>query len=444
MSKGQYSVARLTTTAIIMAGAVFITSANLKAEEAAGLNSQQALEAGSAAVQSGAFDSAIEKFTVALRDESLPPQTTAITLLNRGLAYQRINKLVEAIADYDNALQRNALTPAIRAVALYNRGLANRRLYRTTLALEDFTNALILNPRFAQAYNSRGNVLRELGYYGTALEDYTAAVRYEHPQIHIPLYGKALSHAALHDVEAAHKALTRALLVSPEYQPAQTLMARLGATPQPGPESTVVASAADGIQTGSVDAGSQTVIARTPAPFSEEAMQQQTQTAELLPDSVVATPAGGNLDRVAANTASASELPGHTRIEVTPPAPSGAVEQQAPAAVGPSEPITTAALQPETATSVEPEPQAAPSGFMIQLSAQRNADAARTIWNRLVDKHTDLLGNLTPYIVEADLGSRGIFYRIRAGVFSSRDQGTRLCGKLKSRRVDCFVVTSGG
>jgi tetratricopeptide (TPR) repeat protein len=436
MSKGQYRVAYIATAAFLAGAMLFHGRAGIAAEVATQSVQESAVSAGSLALQHGDFDAAVTHFTTALDGERLPRETIAVTYLNRGLAYQRLGQLVEAIGDYDYALQQNVLTPPTRAIALYNRGLANRRLYRTTLALEDFTNALILNPRFPHAYNSRGNVLRELGYYSTAVEDYDAAIRYEHPQIHIPLYGKALAHAALGDANTAKRALAAALGASPNYGPAQILLARLTSTPQPQGAETVIADGAGDLQTGTVTASAQTEIARTPAPFSGPATVDESRTAQLPGDDVVATPAGGpHTQRTATNATS-----GQTQVFVPGPGFEDALGREDSLGANRTEtadPATVASATPQAAAET-----AIPHGYMIQLSAQRDRDAARDVWTRITEGNGDLLADLTLYIIEADLGTRGIFYRTRAGV-SSRDEGERLCRELKSRRVECFVVSSG-
>jgi len=42
-------------------------------------------------------------------------------------------------------------------------------------------------------------------------------------------------------------------------------------------------------------------------------------------------------------------------------------------------------------------------------------------------------------IMVADLGKKGIYYRLRLGGFDSQDDAKSACGRLKSRGVSCFV-----
>lgn len=46
-----------------------------------------------------------------------------------------------------------------------------------------------------------------------------------------------------------------------------------------------------------------------------------------------------------------------------------------------------------------------------------------------------------PYEVEkADLGAKGVFYRLKAGSLPTKADATALCSKLKAAGGSCFVV----
>ena len=118
-------------------------------------------------------------------------------------------------------------------------------------------------------------------------------------------------------------------------------------------------------------------------------------------------------------------------IPVAPPAPSQAVPPaQAPTALAPRPaPTQQAAVAPSAPI---------PSGAArIQLGAVRSADAAQKEWVRVQTANRDLLGGLTMNVVTADLGERGVYYRIQAGPAAD---ATDLCNKLKARNVGCIVV----
>jgi cell division protein FtsN len=81
-----------------------------------------------------------------------------------------------------------------------------------------------------------------------------------------------------------------------------------------------------------------------------------------------------------------------------------------------------------------------PGAHMIQVGAYRTAAKATTGWNRLVKANKALLGGLSPFVVRADLGSRGVFHRLRAGPVDGPEAAAALCSRLKQRKVGCLVI----
>lgn len=96
-----------------------------------------------------------------------------------------------------------------------------------------------------------------------------------------------------------------------------------------------------------------------------------------------------------------------------------------------------AVLAPKSAS------KSADGGFHIQIAAVRTEKAARDEWGRLKKRYQPLLGKLSLTIVKADLGSRGVFYRLRAGPISNRGAATNICGELTKQKVGCLVVSPG-
>ncbi len=82
-----------------------------------------------------------------------------------------------------------------------------------------------------------------------------------------------------------------------------------------------------------------------------------------------------------------------------------------------------------------------PAGqYLIQLASFRTAQDATSEFNRLKNNFPALVGNLSSFIQEADLGSRGKFYRLRLGPVASKDDASQLCNSLiASGEKDCLV-----
>ena len=83
----------------------------------------------------------------------------------------------------------------------------------------------------------------------------------------------------------------------------------------------------------------------------------------------------------------------------------------------------------------------APSGrVFVQVSAQKSETAARSAYRGLQVKFPTILGKLDPNIQRADLGDKGVFYRVRVGPFALAD-AQEICGSYKAvGGSDCLIA----
>lgn len=106
--------------------------------------------------------------------------------------------------------------------------------------------------------------------------------------------------------------------------------------------------------------------------------------------------------------------------------------------------IDEAALPaPEPAPDAEPEPafDFDPQGaYLVQIAAFRKMEAAERAWNAALASQEDLFRGARQDIQRADLGNRGVFFRLRAGAFGSRAAAGEFCSALKESGRDCIVV----
>ena len=102
---------------------------------------------------------------------------------------------------------------------------------------------------------------------------------------------------------------------------------------------------------------------------------------------------------------------------------------------------------PQAAVKIPKTTVAAPftsdGGYSVQLAAVRDESAARGEWRRLRERHAELLGNLSLNVVRADLGPKGIFYRLRAGPLADKATARALCQVLAKKKVGCLVIPPG-
>ena len=78
--------------------------------------------------------------------------------------------------------------------------------------------------------------------------------------------------------------------------------------------------------------------------------------------------------------------------------------------------------------------------FRVQLLSVRKKESAETEWKRLSKRHSKILSGLESYVVRADLGTRGIYYRLQAGLFKDKDTARKVCTKLAQVKISCFVI----
>ena len=78
--------------------------------------------------------------------------------------------------------------------------------------------------------------------------------------------------------------------------------------------------------------------------------------------------------------------------------------------------------------------------FQIQLAAVRKETAAQNEWRRLKARHRTLLNNLELNVVKADLGAKGIYFRLRAGPLKDAETAKKLCRELSKVKVRCLVI----
>jgi hypothetical protein len=111
------------------------------------------------------------------------------------------------------------------------------------------------------------------------------------------------------------------------------------------------------------------------------------------------------------------------------PAPQAQPQQPAGKLPAKAEPTVTAAAKPATAQKT--------GGTRIQLASVRSEEAAHQEWDRIRRANPDLLGSISATPIRADLGDRGVFYRLETAPLADAD---RICGELKRRNIGCILA----
>ena len=79
--------------------------------------------------------------------------------------------------------------------------------------------------------------------------------------------------------------------------------------------------------------------------------------------------------------------------------------------------------------------------YVVQVAALRSQSEAETMWSNLTGKMGTILTASHFYdIKRVDLGSRGIYYRLRVSGLANKAAANQLCQKLKAVKQDCIVT----
>ena len=93
-----------------------------------------------------------------------------------------------------------------------------------------------------------------------------------------------------------------------------------------------------------------------------------------------------------------------------------------------------------TTTSTTPTRAAAPTGsHVVQVGAFRSEGEADQFWDRLNKRYGSDLAGKAKDIERADLGAKGIYYRLRIGYFDGSTAAKSYCSDLKAKGQDCLA-----
>lgn len=172
-----------------------------------------------------------------------------------------------------------------------------------------------------------------------------------------------------------------------------------------------------------------------------------TQTASRLPPPPPAEPSAAPTARAAPRVA---DLP-LPKVTNSPPPVTAAVERAAAARPARDDFISqrdssaaaagASGLGAPAAAPRKPAPAASSSGYVAVLASKRSRQDALNTFADLHAQYPDILGGITPDVREANLGDKGVWYRLIGGPPGSREAARSICVKLKAKGMkDCWPV----
>jgi hypothetical protein len=129
--------------------------------------------------------------------------------------------------------------------------------------------------------------------------------------------------------------------------------------------------------------------------------------------------------------ASAANMPPPAEVDAAP-------AKKAPAAARPARNPVPKTKEASAAPAVT---AASGAGYVAVLSSQKSRMDALKIFANMQDKYGEVLASRTPDVQEANLGEKGVWYRLVVGPPGSRDAASSLCVQLKSAGYSgCWVT----
>lgn len=192
------------------------------------------------------------------------------------------------------------------------------------------------------------------------------------------------------------------------------------------------------------------------APVAPELVAQAPSENDTLSELRSSAPVNDAPPAATAEPVTAAETPSPAPAETAAAVPPAATPaQQAPVASTPAATTPPVEVKPVDVKPVEkpapavaekpaPKPEAAKpvaasgGAYVVQLLALRDEASAQKAWAGLQKKHPSLKGHASD-IERADLGDKGVFYRLRAAGFASKAEAQSFCAKLKAAGQDCMV-----
>jgi cell division protein FtsN len=179
-------------------------------------------------------------------------------------------------------------------------------------------------------------------------------------------------------------------------------------------------------------------IYEQPAPPDEEA------EAKAVPPPPVPASVPPSVVAKSSSVAAPPVLAPTPKVALTPPPPmKKSVQVETPASVpagaatAPPRQLPGAAAAPKAVSA--PSPAAASltkpatkGTYVLQIGAYKSQEDADTAWKTYKAKHAALLSGYGPDVQKADLGDKGIWYRLRVAGFSDQSVASALCDRLKA------------
>jgi hypothetical protein len=111
-----------------------------------------------------------------------------------------------------------------------------------------------------------------------------------------------------------------------------------------------------------------------------------------------------------------------------------------PVVVPDSEEDDTEDKQAASPATKAPAAVVPPKGARAQLGAYKSEAEAKSNWAKISSKFATEIGSKEHYIVRADLGEKGIYYRLQVAPFASAKEAEQFCLTFVTAGQNCFLA----
>ena len=197
-----------------------------------------------------------------------------------------------------------------------------------------------------------------------------------------------------------------------------------------------------GVERGRIEAPA--IVAAPPGP-ARTAPAEQNDAVPYTGLKIYSEPVPPDAEAAASALAETATAPAATVVPVpAPTAPAPEVATVAPASPPPAPAVAVAPPPPAPQAAAPLSPGAVSSavagGAVLQIGAYPSEALAADAWQAFRQRHPAIAAEVSSDVQQANLGERGIWYRLRIGPFAGNAAANATCDQVKAQGGTCFVA----
>ena len=184
-------------------------------------------------------------------------------------------------------------------------------------------------------------------------------------------------------------------------------------------------------------------VAAIDDPSMPDGGPRKVKTMVVRPDGSVETPPvpAAPAEAAAAMPEAPAAADGQLATAAEPQAAEAAPQEAAAPPAPPAKPKPASKPAAQQTAAAAPQAAAGPTKYVVQVGSKKNQTDALASFADMQQKYPTLLASYRPIVQKADLGAKGVWYRLRIGPIVDKTSASKLCSQLKSQGLpDCLVM----